>query len=194
VSVAVVSEAAGADAIGVHGRARNQHYRRNADWDLIAQVAAAVTIPILGNGDILTPWDLSWRLEGTAVTSVLVARGALIKPWIFQELRQGSPLEPTLAERWAVMRQYYDFATEYFGSDGVGQQRVKRFFLWHLGFWHRYRHYTEADFLMARPSSLIQTRDSLPVPEGEPALLASADPADHERIWQRVLDRDFPAA
>jgi tRNA-dihydrouridine synthase 3 len=192
VRVAKVIEAEGADAIVVHGRSREQHYRRSANWDLIAEVAEAVSIPVLGNGDILTPWDLQWRLQGGAISSVLVARGALIKPWIFQELKQNRPLRISVAQRWAVMRRFYEYASEHFGADEVGQQRVKRFFLWHLRFWHRFRHFTEEDFLTAQPASLIQIRDSQPSASGDELLLSGAEAADHELIWQRVLDRDFP--
>jgi tRNA-dihydrouridine synthase 3 len=193
VTVARCVAEAGADAIAVHGRTREQRYRRSADWAAIAEVAEAVTIPVLGNGDILTPWDLPRCLEGTAISSVLVARGALIKPWIFRELKEGRPLDPDVPARWAIMRRYYEYASEYFGEDEKGQGRVRRFLLWHLGFWHRHRAWTEAEFTAARPAALIQQRAASPEADGDAALLASADPADHHRIWQRLLDRDYPA-
>ncbi len=183
---------AGADALVVHGRTREQRYRRAADWALIARVAASVDVPVIGNGDILTPWDLQTRLPGTRIASVMVARGALIKPWIFRELKQGRAWHPTLPERWAIMRRYYDFATEHFGEDERGQTRVKRFFLWHCGFWHRYRPYTEEDFRAAAPEPLIQTRAAAVVGEPDAVLLASAEASDHEIVWRRVLDRDYP--
>jgi tRNA-dihydrouridine synthase 3 len=194
VLVAGVAAAAGADAITVHGRARNQHFRRSADWGLIARVAESVQVPVIGNGDILTPWDRRCHLEGTAISSVLVARGALIKPWIFQELKTDLPICLSVAERWLVMRRYWEFATEHFGDDQLGQQRVKRFFFWHLKFWHRYRHHTEEDFHAAQPASLIQTRAGRCLLAGDEALLAQDDPAAYEGIWQRVLDRDYPAS
>ncbi len=195
VKVARLCEQAGADAVGVHGRTRDQHYKRNADWQAIAGVAAAVAIPVLGNGDILTPWDLALRRATSGATSFLVARGALIKPWIFRELKTNQVHNPTLQERWEMMRRYHDYALEYFGADTLGLQRVKRFFLWHLGFWHRYRPYTESDFQAARPASLIQLRDE-PFLNGEPdeILLASADETVHEVIWQRVQARDYRGA
>jgi len=193
VKIARICEEAGADAVGVHGRTREQHYKRNADWNMIDMVAKALHIPVLGNGDILTPWDLELRRSTTSVSSFLIARGALIKPWIFGELAKGEPIQITPAKRWAVMRRYYEYAAEYFGDDEKGLGRIKRFFLWHLGFWFRYRPYTEEDFRCAQPASLIQMRDE-PVVEGEPdeILLASTLETDHELIWERVRNRDFP--
>ena len=193
VKIAQLVEEAGADAIAVHGRTRAQRYRLSARWELIDEVAEAVTIPVIGNGDLLTCWDLDRRRRETRVASFLVARGALIKPWIFQELAEGRPLDPDLPTRWAILRQYVDFALEHFGEDEHGLKRVKRFFLWHWQFWHRYRPWTEEDFQKQLPDSLIQTRN--PEVSGEPdlLLLASDQESDHEVIWQRVLDKDYPS-
>ena len=194
VEVAAAAVAAGADAVGIHGRTRAQRYRLSARWDLIDAAQRAVDVPVLGNGDILTPWDLARRRGETGVRSFLVARGALIKPWIFRELATGEAWNPGVAERWAIMRRYCDFALEYFGDDAKGLARVERFFLWHLGFWNRWRPWTEADFRAQLPDSLIQARAPRVEGDGDDALLASADEADHAVIFRRVLDRDFPAA
>ncbi|MFO7609222.1 MAG: tRNA-dihydrouridine synthase family protein [Candidatus Krumholzibacteriia bacterium] len=193
VEVARAAADAGADAIGVHGRTRAQRYRLSARWDLIDQVQQAIDVPVLGNGDLLTPWDLERRRRETAVRSFLVARGALVKPWIFRELATGEPWAPTVAERWAVMRRWCDFALEHFGDDEKGLVRVERFFLWHLGFWHRWRPYTAADFAAQLPDSLIQARSPEIAGDGDEALLASEREDDHRLIVRRVLDRDFPA-
>lgn len=192
VSVARTAVAAGADAITVHGRTRNQRYRLSADWARIDEVAQAVDVPVIGNGDLLTPWDLARRRAETRISSFLVARGALIKPWIFQELQQGRPLDPGVPERWDIMRRWFDFACEHFGEDERGLERVKRFFLWHLNFWHRHYPWTQAEFTEHLPESLLQARN--PRVEGDPeaVLLASALPEDHEVIWRRLLDKDYP--
>lgn len=206
VEVASLAVEAGADAIVVHGRTRAQRYKRSADWGIIGEVAAAVDVPVLGNGDLLTVWDIERRRRETPVSSFLIARGCLIKPWIFEEFRQGKPWYPTVAQRWHVMRRYVEFACEHFGDDAKGLERVRRFTLWHLGFWHRWRPYTEADFLAHLPESLIQKRTQGPAPEAvfdrlaypmapddrELELLASAAETDHELIWRRLLDRDHP--
>lgn len=191
--IAPLVEAAGADALVLHGRTRQQRYKRSANWEIIAEVASSLRIPVIGNGDVLTAWDLARRRAETPVRSFLIARGCLIKPWIFRELKDGAPWQPTVAERWAVMRRYLDFALEYFGDDAKGHDRARRFLLWHLGFWHRWRPYTEDDFRAHLPESLIQRRDEGPPPaDPEEALLASEAEADHERIWRRLLDRDHP--
>jgi tRNA-dihydrouridine synthase 3 len=192
VDLARRAQDAGADAVGVHGRTRSQRYRQNARWELIDEVAAAVDIPVLGNGDLLTAWDLERRRADTSVRSFLVARGALIKPWIFRELADGRPLDPSLPERWAVLRRYVDLALEHFGDDEKGTGRARRFFLWHWKFWHRYRPWSAGEFSAHWPDSLIQARN--PRVDGEPdlVLLASEDEADHATVWARVLDRDYP--
>jgi len=194
VEVAVLAAAAGADAIAVHGRTRAQRYKRSADWRIVAEVATAIDVPVLGNGDLLTPWDLARRRAETPVRSFLIARGCLIKPWVFREMREGRPWYPTVAERWAIMRRYLDYALEHLGDDGKGRERARRFVIWHLHFWHRWRPYTEADFHAHLPESLIQKREDPAAGDPEAALLASADEADHERIWNRLVDGDFPGA
>jgi len=183
---------AGADAATIHGRTRNQRYSRSARWDLIDQAQLAVEIPIIGNGDLLTPWDLQKRRDETCVRSFLVARGALKKPWIFQELAEGKALDPDLPTRWAIMRRYFELACEHFGDDAKGLPRVERFFLWHLKFWYRYHPWTDAEHAEHWPESLMQARNPSVSGDGDDALLASSDEADHAVIWRRILDRDFP--
>ncbi|MBU0743491.1 tRNA-dihydrouridine synthase family protein [bacterium] len=193
VETARIAAAEGADALCVHGRTREQRYRRDADWTIIGAVADAVDIPVLGNGDILLPGDRTRRLAQTRISGVVVARGALIKPWIFRELRSGVVWHPTVEQRWAVMRRYFELAAEHFGDDATGLARVERFLTWHLGFWHRYRPYTDAD-QAAAPSSLIQHRDAFETDDPELRLLASDRADDQRLIWDRLLDRDHPGA
>jgi len=192
VKIAKLVEEAGADGITVHGRTRAQRYRLSARWEPIDEVAQAVEIPVIGNGDLLTPWDLRRRRSETTVSSFLVARGALIKPWIFKEFADDAPWYPTVAERWAILRQFVDFGCEHFGDDEKGLGRLQRFFLWHFDFWCRYRPWTEADFQKQHPDSLIQARFDDVEGEADLVLLSSSESEDHERIWRRVLDRDYP--
>ena len=192
VSLALAAQEAGADAVCIHGRTRAQRYRLSADWTLIDEAARTLEIPVIGNGDLLTPWDLRRRRRETAVASFLVARGALIKPWIFEELGSDSAQVISVSERWAAMRKYLDFALEHFGDDEKGIGRARRFFFWHLKFWHRYHPWTEDDFQRQYPDSLLQARNPECGSGPDEQLLASADESDHEIIWTRVLDRDFP--
>ncbi len=192
VKIAGIIEDSGADAVTVHGRTRAQRYRLSARWEYIEEVAQAVSIPVIGNGDLLTPWDLRRRREETSVRSFLVARGALIKPWIFKEFADDAPWNPNMIERWEVLRKFVEFGQEHFGDDEKGMKRVRRFFLWHWDFWNRYRPLTEAQYLAQYPDSLLQARGDDVEDGGDLALFASRDAADHEVIWQRVLDRDYP--
>src|SRR5512139_2871114 len=127
----------GVDAITVHGRTRNARYRLAADWDAIAQVAAAVPVPVVGNGDLLFPHEIAGALARSGCTGVMVARGALIKPWIFREAVEGYR-ELDGEARVQVYRRYVALAREHWGEEDAGLARIREFLRWHVGFWCRY--------------------------------------------------------
>ena len=81
-------EEAGASAIAVHGRTREQYYSGKADWDIIAAVKQNVSIPVIGNGDIFTPEDAERMLKYTGCDGIMVARGAQGNPWIFRNIKE----------------------------------------------------------------------------------------------------------
>ena len=119
VEVAKQVEAAGAAAIAVHGRTKEQMYTPGTvDYSVIKAVKAAVSIPVLGNGDIATARDALDMMEKTGCDSVMVGREALGNPWLFNEIRaalQGEPLpsRPTLREKMQAMRdQIQDMCNE----------------------------------------------------------------------------------
>ncbi len=105
-------ERAGAAAVTVHGRTAAQGYRGRADWDEIGRVARAVSIPVLGNGDLVEPGDLVRRMEETGVAGVLVGRGAVANPWIFAQaeaIAAGRPVAAVPAEaRRRFLLDYID--------------------------------------------------------------------------------------
>jgi nifR3 family TIM-barrel protein len=89
VEVAKLIEKAGASAIAVHGRTRAQLYEGKADWNIIRQVKEAVSIPVIGNGDVRSYEDAKRMLEETGVDAVMVGRAALGNPWVVEEMVQG---------------------------------------------------------------------------------------------------------
>ena len=86
VEIAKIIEEAGASAIAVHGRTREQYYSGKADWDIIRQVKEAVSIPVIGNGDVTSPQKAVALQEQTGCDGVMIARGAEGNPWIFSEM------------------------------------------------------------------------------------------------------------
>ena len=115
VEVAKVAEAAGAAAIAVHGRTRDQYYNGKADWSVISDVVRSVSIPVIGNGDIFHGEDALAMLDQTGCDYVMIARGALGNPWIFQEavaLYEGRPKPepPTEAEKITMLLRHLDLA------------------------------------------------------------------------------------
>ena len=102
VEMAQIAEANGAVAVTVHGRTREQYYSGQADWDEILKVKQAVTIPVIGNGDIFTPDDAIHRLN-SGVDGIMLARGAMGNPWLFSRIVAWQqtgiiPPPPTVAE------------------------------------------------------------------------------------------------
>ena len=87
IEMAKAAEAAGAAAMAVHGRTREQYYSGKADWEIIAKVKDTVSIPVIGNGDIFTPEDAKNMMEQTNCDGVMIGRGAQGNPWIFHQIK-----------------------------------------------------------------------------------------------------------
>ena len=124
VEMAHIAEESGAAAIAVHGRTREQFYSGKADWDIIRQVKEAVSIPVIGNGDILTADDVIRMQDETNCDGFMIARGAEGNPWIFKQIlhyfETGEKLEkPSFAEVTDMIlrhaRMQIEFKGEYTG-------------------------------------------------------------------------------
>ena len=108
---AKMAEGAGASAVAVHGRTREQFYSGKADWACIAAVKRAVKIPVIGNGDIFTAADAVRMVEETGVDGVMIARGSRGDPWLFAQVRaaldrEPAPARPSAAEERAVILEH----------------------------------------------------------------------------------------
>ncbi len=129
VEVAKIIEEAGASAIALHGRTREQFYSGSADWDIIKEVKQHIHIPLIGNGDIRTPQDAKRMLDYTGCDAVLIARAAQGNPWIFKRtvhyLETGELLpEPTFEERVPVILKHAKLLEAYKG-EYVGMREMR---------------------------------------------------------------------
>jgi nifR3 family TIM-barrel protein len=122
VRVAQILAEQGIAAITVHGRTREQGYSGAADWNVIAEVAAAVPVPVIGNGDLSGPADVARRRQETEIAGVMIGRAAMSAPWIFRQTKHylltGEISEPPdLSERWDLILRHCRLAAEAWGAE-----------------------------------------------------------------------------
>lgn len=128
-------EAAGASAIAVHGRTRMQYYSGKADWNIIGQVKEAVTVPVIGNGDIFVPEDGKAMLEQTNCDGIMLGRGALGRPWLYRQMTEylrtgGYEGEPTLEQRRQVITHHAQLICEEKG-ERVAMKEMRKHIAWY---------------------------------------------------------------
>ena len=122
VDIALRCQDAGAQALTLHPRTRTQMYQGSANWDEIAQVVAALTIPVIGNGDIRTPEDVVAMRAHTRCAGIMIARGSFGNPWLFaqgRDLLEGRPKrpDPTPEERFATALEHARLALRFQGDN-----------------------------------------------------------------------------
>jgi len=171
VEFARLMEQAGAAGIAVHGRTRSQFYKGDADWEAIAAVKSAVSVPVTGSGDIFSAADAKAMLDRTGVDAVMVARGAQGDPWIFREARalidRGEVIEPpSPLERIDMARAHADALVAFAGERAF--VRMRKHVAWYIvgmpGAVHvrervnHARSYAELDALLAEYREYVAPR------------------------------------
>ena len=124
-------EDAGMRAIAVHGRTRAQGYSGEADWEKIAEVARAVSVPVVGNGDIRDAETAARRVRESGVSGLMIGRGALGKPWIFREIKAalaGTPLPPRPDDS-EIRVMIFEYAAKLCATRGEGGTQNLRWML-----------------------------------------------------------------
>ena len=135
VEVAKIAEDCGAAAVAVHGRTREQYYSGKADWEIIGAVKQAITIPVIGSGDIYTPEDAKQMIAQTGCDGIMMARGTRGNPWIFEQIKaylnSGALIQkPSLTQVKEMILRHAALSIEYKG-EFIGIREMRKHVAWY---------------------------------------------------------------
>lgn len=129
--IAARAEAAGVQMITIHGRTRMQFYKGSADWDAIARVRDAVTVPLIANGDVASRADIAECLRRSGADAVMIGRAAQGQPWICGGFAGSADVPPDRAARNGVALEHYRMMIAHYGDD-VGVRHARKHIGWYL--------------------------------------------------------------
>lgn len=135
VEIAKIAEACGASAVAVHGRTREQYYSGKADWDIIRRVKEAVHIPVIGNGDVVSPETAEAMLRETGCDGIMIGRGARGNPWIFRQIlhwmETGEKAEKPTADEIKTMILRHAKLLEAYKGTYTGIREMRKHVAWY---------------------------------------------------------------
>lgn len=135
VQIARLAEEAGVKEITIHGRTRTQQYSGFADWDIISEVKKKVSIPVIGNGDLITGQQCLDYIKKYGVDGVMVGRGAMGNPWIFREIKDAlngkTPRAVTNKERADTIRKHYEMMLSW-KTEYIAVREMRKHIGWYL--------------------------------------------------------------
>ena len=171
--VAKILEQIGIQAVAVHGRTRAQGYSGEADWKVIGEVVAAVSIPVIGNGDLTSGADVIRRRAETNIAGAMIGRAAMSAPWIFNQVKHyfatGEQLAPpSVEEKWALIQRHCELAVaEWENEDKAMRSMRARLMAYSKAFPHakllreKFQHIASLEELAGIAADHLATCDTL---------------------------------